>query len=108
MPHSIGGSLCLFQGKWEIWRPVPKKQIDTPPGDRMNDYTFYEIKDFEAYQFNDGNDYPDCVVSGALAVANGEINRGIAICGAYRKWPIWTRIIGDYSEVKELWAKIIF
>ncbi len=42
----------------------------------------YEIKDFGAHQLNGGDDYPDFVVPLALAVARGEINRGIAICGS--------------------------
>ena len=42
----------------------------------------YEIKDFGAFQQNDGDDYPDFVIPMAKAVAKGEISRGIAICGS--------------------------
>jgi ribose 5-phosphate isomerase B len=42
----------------------------------------YEIKDFGAYQLNDGDDYPDFVIPMAKAVAKEEISRGIAICGS--------------------------
>jgi ribose 5-phosphate isomerase B len=42
----------------------------------------YNIKDFGAHQLDGGDDYPDFVVPMALAVAKGEINRGIAICGS--------------------------
>ena len=42
----------------------------------------YEIKDFGAYQLNDGDDYPDFVIPMAKAVAKEEISKGIAICGS--------------------------
>lgn len=42
----------------------------------------YEIKDFGAYQLNEGDDYPDFVIPMAMAVAKREITRGIAICGS--------------------------
>lgn len=42
----------------------------------------YEVKDFGAYQLNRGDDYPDFVIPLSLAVSNGEITRGIAICGS--------------------------
>ena len=42
----------------------------------------YKIKDFGAHQLDGEDDYPDFVVPMALAVAQGEINRGIAICGS--------------------------
>ena len=42
----------------------------------------FEVKDFGAYQLNEGDDYPDLVIPLSEAVANGEITRGIAICGS--------------------------
>ena len=42
----------------------------------------YEIKDFGAYQLNPEDDYPDFVIPLSRAVANGEVARGIAICGS--------------------------
>ena len=42
----------------------------------------YEIKDFGAYQLNPDDDYPDFVIPLSRAVANGEVSRGIAICGS--------------------------
>jgi ribose 5-phosphate isomerase B len=42
----------------------------------------YDLKDFGAYQRNDGDDYPDFVVPLARAIAGGELERGIAICGS--------------------------
>ena len=42
----------------------------------------YETKDFGASTLNDTDDYPDFVVPLAEAVASGDIDRGIAICGS--------------------------
>jgi ribose 5-phosphate isomerase B len=42
----------------------------------------YEVKDFGAYSRNDSDDYPDFVVPLARAIALGELDRGIAICGS--------------------------
>ena len=42
----------------------------------------FEVKDFGAYQLNAGDDYPDFVIPMSEAVANGEVTRGIAICGS--------------------------
>lgn len=42
----------------------------------------HEIKDFGAYSLNPADDYPDFVIPLARAVANGEVERGIAICGS--------------------------
>jgi len=42
----------------------------------------YEVKDFGAYQLNTDDDYPDFVIPMSEAVANGEISRGVAICGS--------------------------
>lgn len=42
----------------------------------------YEINDFGAYQLNTGDDYPDFVIPLAIAMAKGEVTRGIAICGS--------------------------
>lgn len=42
----------------------------------------YEVKDFGASELNDGDDYPDYVIPLARAVAKGDVDRGIAICGS--------------------------
>lgn len=42
----------------------------------------YEVKDFGAFDLNNGDDYPDFVIPLAKSVANGEVDRGIAICGS--------------------------
>lgn len=42
----------------------------------------YEVVDFGAYILNDQDDYPDFVFPLAKAIANHEVERGIAICGS--------------------------
>ncbi len=42
----------------------------------------HEIVDFGAPQFDKDDDYPDYVIPMARAVANGEVERGIALCGS--------------------------
>jgi len=42
----------------------------------------HEILDFGAYGLNPEDDYPDFVIPLARAVAHGEVERGIAICGS--------------------------
>ena len=42
----------------------------------------FEVKDFGAYKLIAGDDYPDFVVPLARAVARGEVERGLAICGS--------------------------
>ncbi len=42
----------------------------------------YEVKDFGANTLVQGDDYPDFVAPLAKAVANGEVTRGLAICGS--------------------------
>jgi ribose 5-phosphate isomerase B len=42
----------------------------------------HEVRDFGAYSLNPGDDYPDFVIPLARAVAQGEVERGIAICGS--------------------------
>jgi ribose 5-phosphate isomerase B len=42
----------------------------------------HEIVDFGAHMLNDGDDYPDFVIPLARAVANGDVERGIALCGS--------------------------
>jgi ribose 5-phosphate isomerase B len=41
-----------------------------------------EVVDFGAHDLNPGDDYPDFVVPLAQAVAAGQVDRGIAICGS--------------------------
>ena len=42
----------------------------------------YEVADFGAHELVTGDDYPDFVVPLARAVARGEIEKGLAICGS--------------------------
>ena len=42
----------------------------------------HEVRDFGAYSLNPADDYPDFVIPLAQAVARGEVERGIAICGS--------------------------
>ena len=42
----------------------------------------YEVEDFGAHELVTGDDYPDFVVPLAMAVAKGEVTRGVAICGS--------------------------
>ena len=42
----------------------------------------HEVRDFGAYSLDPGDDYPDFVIPLARAIAHGELERGIAICGS--------------------------
>jgi ribose 5-phosphate isomerase B len=42
----------------------------------------HEVVDFGAYQLNAGDDYPDFIIPLARAVAVGEVERGVALCGS--------------------------
>ncbi len=42
----------------------------------------YKVKDFGAYELDTADDYPDYVVPLARAIAAGEVERGIAVCGS--------------------------
>jgi ribose 5-phosphate isomerase B len=42
----------------------------------------HTVTDFGAYSLNPTDDYPDFVIPLAQAVAQGEVERGIAICGS--------------------------
>jgi len=42
----------------------------------------HEVRDFDAYSLNPGDDYPDFVIPLARAIALGEVERGIAVCGS--------------------------
>ena len=42
----------------------------------------YELVDYGAAQLNPDDDYPDFVVPLARAVARGQVQRGVAICGS--------------------------
>jgi ribose 5-phosphate isomerase B len=42
----------------------------------------HEVVDFGAYDLIPGDDYPDFVVPMAKAVARGDVERGVAICGS--------------------------
>lgn len=42
----------------------------------------HEVIDFGAYKMNADDDYPDFVVPLAKAVAAGEVERGLAVCGS--------------------------
>lgn len=42
----------------------------------------YEVEDFGAHQMDSADDYPDFVIPLARAIASGNIERGVAICGS--------------------------
>ena len=42
----------------------------------------FEVKDFGAYELDNGDDYPDFVIPLAEAVVRKEVDRGVAICGS--------------------------
>jgi len=42
----------------------------------------YEVVDFGARELNPADDYPDFIIPLARAVAAGEVERGIALCGS--------------------------
>lgn len=42
----------------------------------------YEVRDYGAFKEEDQDDYPDYVVPLAKAVAAGEVERGVAVCGS--------------------------
>jgi len=42
----------------------------------------YQVTDFGAHELVSGDDYPDFVVPLSRAVAIGEVDRGLAICGS--------------------------
>jgi len=42
----------------------------------------HEVIDFGAYKLDNADDYPDFVIPLAEAVADGEVERGIALCGS--------------------------
>jgi len=42
----------------------------------------HEVTDFGSKELNDGDDYPDYVAPLANAVARGDVERGIAVCGS--------------------------
>ena len=42
----------------------------------------HTVEDFGAYSLNPEDDYPDFIIPLAKAVAQGEVERGIAICGS--------------------------
>lgn len=42
----------------------------------------HEVIDFGAYKLDNADDYPDFIIPLAGAVAEGEVERGIALCGS--------------------------
>jgi ribose 5-phosphate isomerase B len=42
----------------------------------------HDVKDFGAFELNNGDDYPDFVIPLGRAVAGKEVERGIAVCGS--------------------------
>jgi len=42
----------------------------------------FDVKDYGAYTYDSTDDYPDKIVPLANAIASGEVERGIAICGS--------------------------
>jgi len=64
--------IAVDHGGFELGRAV----ADVLRSDR------YSLTDFGAYSFDQGDDYPDFVIPLALALARGEVDRGIAVCGS--------------------------
>jgi ribose 5-phosphate isomerase B len=42
----------------------------------------YEVVDYGAYQLNPADDYPEFIITLARAVAAGQVERGVALCGS--------------------------
>ena len=42
----------------------------------------YEVVDYGAYQLNPADDYPEFIIPLAKAVATGQVERGVALCGS--------------------------
>jgi ribose 5-phosphate isomerase B len=42
----------------------------------------HEVVDFGAHQLESGDDYPDFVIPLGRAVADGKVERGVAVCGS--------------------------
>ena len=42
----------------------------------------HEVEDFGAHQLDPGDDYPDFIIPLARAVADGKVERGLALCGS--------------------------
>lgn len=42
----------------------------------------HEVVDFGAHELTPGDDYPDFIIPLAMAVAAGEVERGVALCGS--------------------------
>ena len=42
----------------------------------------YEVEDYGAHRYIADDDYPDIILPLAQAIANGEVERGIAVCGS--------------------------
>lgn len=42
----------------------------------------YQVEDYGAFTYDATDDYPDIVVPLAEAISNGEVSKGIAVCGS--------------------------
>lgn len=42
----------------------------------------YEVKDYGAHQIEPDDDYPDIILPLARAISQGEVERGVAVCGS--------------------------
>lgn len=42
----------------------------------------YQVEDYGAHEYDANDDYPDIVLPLARAIASGEVDRGIAVCGS--------------------------
>ncbi len=42
----------------------------------------WDVEDFGAHVYDKNDDYPDCIAPLALAVREGKVDRGIAVCGS--------------------------
>ncbi len=42
----------------------------------------YEVKDYGAHEYDKSDDYPDLIIPLARGISEGEVEKGIAICGS--------------------------
>jgi len=42
----------------------------------------WDVEDYGAFEYDADDDYPDCIAPLAVAVSEGKVDRGIAVCGS--------------------------
>ena len=65
--------IAADHGGFQLKQAIKKALLDSQK---------HKLKDFGAESLNDKDDYPDFVLPLARAVAKGDIERGIAVCGS--------------------------